>query len=169
MQLHEFFAAQLEREAERSRHALERVPDGKRDWKPHAKSMALGYLASLVATMPGWVAMMIEQDELDLNPPGGGGARPPSPSNAAELVATLDEAAAKARTALARTSDAHLMTEWRLLVGGRVVAADPRHVTIADTFTHLAHHRGQLTVYLRLNDAPVPALFGPSADEKIFG
>jgi uncharacterized damage-inducible protein DinB len=168
MHITELFTAQLEREVERSRHALERVPDGLRDYKPHPKSMPFGYLATLVATMPSWIAMIVERDFLDLAPKDGAGYKPPPPANSAELVAALDQAAASARAALAATSDAHLLTPWQLRVGGRVVAEDPRQVVIADTFAHLAHHRGQMTVYLRLNGAPVPALFGPSADDQAF-
>lgn len=169
MTVTELFTAQLERESARCRRALERVPEGRNDWKPHEKSMQLGYLATLVATMPSWIAMAISQDELDLNPPGGSGYKPLVWSTTGELVTALDDAVAKAREALAGTRDEHLLTAWRLLVAGRVVAEDPRHVVITDTFTHLAHHRGQLTVYLRLNEALVPALYGPSADEKSFG
>lgn len=168
MKLTDLFSAQLEREAERSRRALERVPEGRPDWKPHPKSMPLGYLSTLVATIPDWIAMMVNQDQLDLNPPGGSSYRPPSPANNRELLAAHDAAVERARQALRGTTEAHLETHWQLLVAGKVVADDPRHVAIADTFGHLAHHRGQLTVYLRLNDAVVPALFGPSADEKIF-
>jgi uncharacterized damage-inducible protein DinB len=168
MKLTDFFAAQLEREAAVSRRALERVPEGRPDWKPHDKSMPLGYLSTLVATMPTWIAMMITQSELDLNPPGGSGYKPPSPTTNRELLQALDESLAKAREALRGTTDEHLMTPWRLLVAEQVVAENPRHVFIADTFTHLAHHRGQLTVYLRLNDAPVPAIYGPSADDTGF-
>jgi hypothetical protein len=169
MTLTELFTAQLEREAGRCRKALEHVPEGRNDWKPHERSMPLGYLSTLVATMPGWVAMAITQDELDLNPPGGSGYRPLVWTTRGELTAALDDAVAKARAALAGTTDEHLATPWRLLVAGRVVLEDPRHMVIAETYTHLAHHRGQLTVYLRLNGAPVPAIYGPSADEKSFG
>lgn len=168
MKLTDFFAAQLEREADRSRRALERVPEGRIDWKPHEKSMPFGYLAALVAMMPSWIAMAISQDELDLNPPGGSAYRPASHAATQELLRAHDESVAKGRAALRDTTDEHLLTPWRLLVGGRVVAEDPRYVVIAETFNHLAHHRGQLTVYLRLNDAPVPALYGPSADDKSF-
>ena len=165
----ELFAELLERETDRRRKVLERVPEGRNDWKPHEKSMQLGYLATLVATMPSWVAMAVTQDELDLQPPGGSSYRPPDWPTRADLLAVLDDSAAKARGALAGTDDEHLATPWRLLVAGRVVLEDPRRMVIVETFAHLAHHRGQLTVYLRLNDAPVPAIYGPSADERSFG
>jgi uncharacterized damage-inducible protein DinB len=119
--------------------------------------------------MPSWIAMAILQDELDLNPTGGSGYKPLVWNVTSELIAAHDEAIVKSREALAGTTDEHLLTPWRLLVGGQVVMEEPRYVVIADTFNHLAHHRGQLTVYLRLNEVPVPALYGPSADEKSFG
>ena len=168
MRITELFSALLEREAAVSHRVLERVPEGRQDWKPHEKSMGFGYLAHLVATMPDWIAMMVALDEFDLNPPGGGGFQPTSAGSTRELLAAHDASVAKARDALAMTTDEHLMTTWRLLVGGRVVAEAPRHGMIGDTFTHLAHHRGQLTVYLRLNGARVPSLYGPSADEGAF-
>jgi uncharacterized damage-inducible protein DinB len=167
MKMTEFLLAQLDREAPATRRAVERVPDGREGWKPHGKSMPLGYLATLVATMPGWLAMMIERDDLDLNPPGGG-ARPPSPGTTRERMEAFDKSVAQAREALTGTTDEHLMKNWRLLVGGQVVADKPRWVNLSDTFGHLAHHRGQLTVYLRLLDVPVPAIYGPSADEARF-
>ena len=168
MQWTEFFAAQLEREAPISKRALEKVPEGRPDWKPHEKSMPLGYLSQLVATMPGWVSMAVLQDELDLNPPGGGGYKPPATDTTAKLLAAHDDSVRKALDALRGTTDAHLATPWKLLVAGNVVLEQPRHVVIADTFTHLAHHRGQLTVYLRLNGAVVPSIYGPSADDRRF-
>ncbi|HWW59913.1 MAG TPA: DinB family protein [Thermoanaerobaculia bacterium] len=165
MKLTDLFLADLDREAPITRRSLERVPDHKTDWKPHEKSMPLGYLSTLVATLPGWIALIVNQDELDLQPPGGKAAGPPVRTTSSELVAALDESVAKAREALASTSDEHLMTTWRLLVGGKVVSEQPRHVVIRDSFGHLAHHRGQLTVYLRLNGAHVPSIYGPTADE----
>ena len=168
MKLTECFLAQLDREAPISRRVLERVPEGKPEWKPHEKSMPLGYLATLVATMPSWIAMVITQDELDVSPRPG--ARYPAKEwkTAADLVQMLDDSAALAREALARTSEEHLQTAWHLLAGGRVVSESLRHVVVADTFSHVAHHRGQLTVYLRLNGIPVPSVYGPTADEKGF-
>jgi uncharacterized damage-inducible protein DinB len=164
----EFFAAQLEREAPLSRKALERVPEGRPDYRPHEKSMPLGYLAQLVATMPGWITLTVRQDELDVHPPSGSGYKPPATDSAAKLLAAHDESVVKALDALRGTNDAHLATPWKLLAGGRVVMEKPRYEVIADTFTHLAHHRGQLTVYLRLNEIPVPSIYGPTADERTF-
>ena len=95
--------------------------------------------------------------------------RPKEWRTTAELLAQHEETVEAARRALASTTDEHLKTPWRLLVGGNVVMEQPRYVVIEDTFCHLAHHRGQLTVYLRLNDVPVPSIYGPTADEKTFG
>jgi len=167
MSFKQMFTEELDREAARTRRALEQVPLGKDDWQPHPKSMPLGRLAGLVASMPSWVSLIIDQDELNLTPPGGGGQyRQPSTD---QLVHVHDEHVKKAKESLAKTSDDFLMTtKWKLLAGGHVVANDPRHVVLRDTMNHLAHHRGQLTVYLRLNDRTVPAIYGPSADDQRF-
>ena len=168
MKLTELFAAQLEREALLSKKALQRVPEGRSDWKPHEKSMPFGYLATLVACMPDWIAMMIQRDELDLKPPAGQGYKPPATDTNAKLLAAHDECVKRGVDALRKTTDEFLATPWKLLVGGQVVMQDPRYKVIADTFMHLAHHRGQLTVYLRLNDIDVPSIYGPTADDKTF-
>lgn len=169
MKLSDLFAAQLEREAVITRRALERVPEGRPDWKPHEKSMPFGYLAQLVATMPSWIALTVNQDELDLQPVHGGGFQLPDTSTTPKLLKAFDDAMEQARSALRGENDEHLTTTtWRLLVAGRVVSENPRHEVLADTFTHLAHHRGQLTVYLRLNEAAVPSIYGPTADDRNF-
>jgi uncharacterized damage-inducible protein DinB len=169
MKMTELFQAELEREADATRRTLERVPDDKPDWtewKPHERSMPMGYLAMLVATMPSWVTMTVHQDELDIDPPGGQKYTPQQARTRLELVEMHDANVAKAREALANTTDDHLVKPWRLLVGGRVVSETPRHVMLRDgVLNHLWHHRGQLTVYLRLNNVPVPAIYGQSADE----
>jgi uncharacterized damage-inducible protein DinB len=168
MKLTELFLAEIDREAERCKRALEQVPAGKREWKPHEKSMAFGYLSDMVATMPAWAAMAITQDELDLNPPGGSKYKQEPMHTSADLLAGLEKSVAQAKAALQGTNDEFLETSWRLLVGGKVVMESPRHVVLRDMLNHLAHHRGQMTVYLRLLGATVPALYGPSADDKRF-
>jgi len=167
MKMTELFLAQLEREAEGTRDALDRVPEGRNDWRPHEKSMPLGYLAALVAKLPGWIAMTIKTDELVLGPNGGSKYTPKALATKAELMQSLEDSIGEAREALKNTTDEHLMKPWRFVAGGQVVSEEPRHVVLSDAvFSHLAHHRGQLTVYLRLNKASVPAIYGPSADER---
>ncbi len=168
MTIAEFLLQQLEREAGPTRRVLERVPEGRADWKPHEKSMPLGYLAQLVATMPAWIAMAIEQDSLDLKPTSGPGYTPPDTSTRAALLNAFEDSIARGRKALRGTDDAHLATRWKLLVAGNVVQEDPRHHVVGDTFAHLSHHRGQLSVYLRLLAIPVPSIYGPTADDRSF-
>ena len=167
MTLTELFLDELDREAARSRRVLEEVPSGRDDWKPHQKSMPLGRLAGLVASMPSWVTLVIERDELELNPPAGQGQYQQPAMD--QLVAVQEEHVAKARAALRGTTDEYLLnTKWKLLFSGNVVMEAPRQRVLRETFNHLAHHRGQLTVYLRLNDIKVPAVYGPSADDQHF-
>jgi uncharacterized damage-inducible protein DinB len=168
MKLTEFLRSELDREVERSRRALKEVPEGKYDWKPHEKSMIFGYLADMVATIPTWITMEIKQAELDVAPAEGSRTKQEPKKTSEDLLKALDEAAAAARAALEETTDEHLMTSWRLLARGNVVIEAPRYEMIQDTFNHWAHHRGQMTVYLRLMGAKVPAIFGPSADDNSF-
>jgi len=164
----EWILAQLESEAPRTRRALERVPVGRDDWKPHEKSMPLGRLAMLVATMPTWFNLVIDRDELDVMPQEGSNVDTKPLRTPEELVQAHDKGVAEARRALQNTTDEHLKKPWKLLAGGHVVAEDPREIVLRDTLMHLSHHRGQLTVYLRLNGAPVPSIYGPTADDKQF-
>ena len=168
MNIIDLYLSELDREVDRSRRALENLPEGKKDWKPHDKSMQFGYLANMVATIPTWLTMIIKQDELDIAPTDGGGHKWPDPNTRAEYIEALEKAAADARAALKGTTEEHLQTRWKLLAGGKVVADTPRHEMMRDTINHWAHHRGQMTVYLRLMGAKVPALYGPSADDKRF-
>ena len=168
MNLTELLSEELVREAALTRRVIERVPEGRDDWKPHDKSMPMGRLATLVATMPAWVAMMLSQDELDLNPPGGGSSFGKELRTVDERVEALEDGVRKARAALATATDEGLGKSWRLLVSGQVVSEKPLHIFLRETINHLAHHRGQLTVYLRLNDVPVPSVYGPTADEMRF-
>ena len=168
MTLTQLFLEQLDTEVRRTRRVLENVPKGKDSWAPHSKSMPLMRLAGLVASMPSWIALIINRDELDLNPPGGKGVYQQPTGD--ELLQAVDKAAVDGRAALSGTTDEFLVnTNWKLLVSGNVVSDTPRYVFLADTFTHLAHHRGQLTVYLRLLEQKVPSTYGPSADDKSFG
>ena len=163
-----FLTDELDRETKRSRRALEELPDDRRSWKPHERSMEFGYLADMVATIPTWITGILTQDEMDIAPKEGG--RPPSEplTTSAAYIAALDAAAATARKALEGSSEAHLQTRWKLLAGGTVVSDTTRFAMLTDTINHWVHHRGQMTVYLRLMGATVPALYGPSADDKTF-
>ena len=169
MKLKELFLEELEREAPRSRRTLEQMPDGKAAWKPHDRSMAFGYLGELVATMPRWIVYTLERDELDIAPKSGAGIQRDPLHSPADYLAACDRAVAEARSALQKTTDEFLLTHWKLLAGGNVVSDTRRHIVIRETFNHLAHHRGQFTVYLRLLGAKVPSTYGPSADDKSFG
>src|SRR5439155_581773 len=136
MKLNEFLLAELNREVDRSRRALEQVPEGKYDWKPHEKSMLFGYLADMVATMPSWLVMMITRDELDVAPAEGSQMPREKHETSEALVKALDKSAQDARGALEKVDDDFLKTSWRLLARGQVVAENPRDVVIQDTFNH---------------------------------
>ena len=168
MKLADLFVSELDQEAQRSRKALEQMPEGKHDWKPHEKSMIFGYLANMVATIPTWIAMEINQDQLDIAPADGGKMERKRMDTSAELLLALDKAASEARSAFGKATDEHLMSNWKLLARGQVVMESPRHVMIQDTMNHWSHHRGQMTVYLRLMGAKVPSIYGPSADDNQF-
>lgn len=167
MKITELLLAELDREAVGSREALERVPEGKNDWKPHEKSMPLGYLATIVATIPAWLDMMVNKDELDINPPGGSKHKPQEWKTRKDLLEMFESSLKKGREVLQNTTDDHLLnTKWRMLSGGKLMMEQTRYEAVrGSVLNHMAHHRGQLTVYLRLNDKKVPAIYGPSADE----
>jgi uncharacterized damage-inducible protein DinB len=144
------------------------VPEGKYEWKPHEKSMIFGYLADMVATIPSWIALQVTKNDLDVAPADGSTMKQEPKKTSAALVQALDKTAADARAALEKTTDEHLNTPGQLKARGNVVQEGPRYAMIQDTINHWAHHRGQMTVYLRLMGAKVPAIYGPSADDKNF-
>jgi hypothetical protein len=121
MKLNEFLLAELDREVARSRRALEQVPEGKYDWKPHEKSMIFGYLSDMVATIPSWIAMQVKKNELDVAPADGSTMKPEPKKTSAALIEALDKTAADARSALQNTTDEHLKTTWQLKARGQVV------------------------------------------------
>jgi hypothetical protein len=154
---------EFEQEMATTRRLLERVPDGRGDWKPHPKSFPLGHLAQLVARMPGWLPLAIEHAELDL-----AGAQGYSLERTATLLDTFDRGVADARRALAAADDATFGLSWALKHGPQVLLRATRGEVVRQTISHLVHHRGQLTVYLRMLDVPIPSIYGPTADEKSF-
>jgi len=133
MTLTDLFLGELDREGPLTKRVLERIPEGRNDWQPHKKSMPLGRLAAMVAGMPSWLAMMVDKDEFDLNPPGGSsGSFQTNFRTTSDLLKTADDGIAAARTALQKTNDDHLMKPWRLLVAGKTVAEQPRYVMMRD-------------------------------------
>ena len=158
--------SEFDEEMKNTRKILERCPDANWNWKPHAKSGTLGWLAAHVGTVPQWITMTIQTEELDYAPVGGPAYEPPKISNRTELLAAFDKGSGEARAALAAVSDQELMKNWKLLAGGQEVLTLPRLACIRGMcLNHLYHHRGQLTVYFRLLGIPVPGIYGPSADE----
>jgi uncharacterized damage-inducible protein DinB len=152
---------ELDAEATATRKCLERIPESKFDYKPHEKSMKLGYLALLVAEIPKWISTMIEISEIDF-------ATFPhfQAKNTTELVNHFDENLKKAKKALENVSDEDLTKPFYLKREGQVLFTASKKDMIAPTINHLVHHRGQMTVYMRLNDIPVPSIYGPSADDR---
>jgi uncharacterized damage-inducible protein DinB len=154
---------ELEQETVTTRRVLERVPNDKLSWKPHPKSMSLGELALHLAASPGVIAGWALQDTVDV----GGGSQPPEPKSVDDILAAHDESAAKTRDALTKIGDEGMHTQWKAVAGGSTVFAMPKAALVRSiVMNHTYHHRGQLSVYLRLLDVPVPSIYGPSADEQ---
>ena len=167
MPMNQALLPEFDHEMANTRKTLERVPEDKFGWKPHEKSMSMGRLATHVAELTGWVATTLETESLDFAPPGAPPYQPKIAASRPGLLAIFDKNAAAARAALAAAGDAQLMVTWTLLGGGKTIFSMPRVAVLRGmVMNHLIHHRGQLAVYLRLNDVPVPALYGPSADEQ---
>jgi uncharacterized damage-inducible protein DinB len=153
---------EFDHEMQVTRKVLSRVPDGKFGWKPHDKSMTLGRLATHLAQIPGWVKETLVQDSIDI----GGGFTPTDFATRDEVLAAFDKVVAVARPLIEAATDGQFMAPWTLKNKGEEVFTMPKlSVVRAWVFNHTVHHRGQLSVYLRLNDVPVPSIYGPSADE----
>lgn len=155
------FLKELELEYAATRKCLERIPEKLFDYKPHPKSMELGYLAPLVAAIPSWITQMIEKDEIDF-------VTFPKPTikTSEELLAYFEENIKGAKAALSNIDDEALQRDFSLKSNGETVYTAPKEEHVLTTLNHWVHHRGQLTVYMRLNEIPVPSIYGPSADEK---
>jgi uncharacterized damage-inducible protein DinB len=154
---------ELEAEVTATRKCLERIPESLFEYKPHEKSMKLGYLALLVAEIPRWISHMIEKGDIDFAT-----YEHFQPKNTAELVQHFDENLESARKALQNLSDETLSETFALKNQGQVLFSSSKKESIEPTLNHMVHHRGQLTIYMRLNDIPVPSIYGPSADEQGF-
>jgi uncharacterized damage-inducible protein DinB len=160
---------EFDHEMQNTRKVLERVPEGKPDYRPHPKSMAMARLAAHVAEIPRWAGMTLSTESLDINPPGQPPRTPSMMTSRQELLAGFDRVVAESRAAIAGASDAELVKPWTLLAGGRTVLTMPKAAVLRSfVLSHLIHHRAQLGVYLRLNDVAVPSIYGPSADEGAF-
>ncbi len=164
MPLKHFLIQEFDRETASTRKTLERVPAAKWDWKPHQKSGTLGWLAGHVATLPGFGTAIIRKPSLEIV-----GANFPRVERHDMLINTFDRSTEDTRNALSELEDAHLEQNWTLTNNGAPIFTMPRyHALRSMCLNHIVHHRAQLTVYLRLLDVAVPALYGPSADETVF-
>jgi uncharacterized damage-inducible protein DinB len=164
MSISDTLLPEFDQEMATTRRLLERVPTDKGPWKPHEKSFSLGHLAQLVARMPGWIAITLRQTELNL-----AGSPGYSYEKTEDLLRMFDQNVSDGRGAIASSTDADYGVNWSLKSGDRVLWTQPRRMVVRMHINHLIHHRGQLTVYLRMVDVPLPSIYGPTADEKVPG
>lgn len=166
MAIAETLLPEFDREMGLTRRILERIPDGQFAWQPHAKSMTLGRLAEHLAELPGWATVSILQDGIDMAT-----GRPPDyvpPATRAAVLEMFDRTVTEARAAIAGRTDAELMAPWTLKAQGKEIFTMPKAIVLRSfVMNHIVHHRGQMSVYLRLHDVPVPSIYGPSADEQM--
>ena len=166
MAIRDAFLPEFDHEMATTRKTLERVPEGNADWKPHDKSMTIGRLAGHLAELPSLVPLALERDSLDFRPPGAPPRQPNVMSSRKQLLEDFDKNVAAARAAIAQSSDEHFSKTFTLQAGGKTIFSLPRTAAVRGfVMNHVIHHRGQLSVYLRLNNVPVPSIYGPSADE----
>jgi uncharacterized damage-inducible protein DinB len=166
MALNQALLPEFDQEMANTRKTLERAPEDKFGWKPHEKSMTLGRLTGHLAEMPGWAAITVDKESFDVAPAGSPPPKAANPATRKEALDMFDNNVVQARAAIAGATDEQLMKTWTLLAGGKTIFSMPRIAVLRGMImNHMIHHRAQLGVYLRLNDIPVPALYGPSADE----
>lgn len=167
MSIAETLLPEFDHEMATTRKCLERMPEDKAAWKPHAKSFDLGRLCLHVAELAGWAKMALTTTELDFDPPAGPKREPTRYESKAQMLKVFEEGSAASRAAIAAASDADFGANWTLKAGDHVFFTMPRATVVRSiVLNHLIHHRGQLSVYLRQLDVPVPAIYGPSADEQ---
>jgi uncharacterized damage-inducible protein DinB len=167
MSIAESLLPEFDHETATTRTLLERVPEAKAEWKPHVKSMSLGHLASHIANIPRWASATLERTEFDVSPPMGSELMTPAFDSLVRVLERYDASVKAAREVLCRTSDGELMVPWTLKNGGRKMFSMPRaSVFRSFVMNHAVHHRGQLSVYLRLLDVPLPSIYGPTADTE---
>jgi uncharacterized damage-inducible protein DinB len=165
MSIAESMVAEIGHEAATTRRLLERLPEQHFGWKPHEKSMTLGRLAGHIAEIPGWISTIVEKDEFDV---ATSGHTPAVHKTRAEVIQLFDTNIAKIAEVLKRQTDQRMMAPWRLKKAGQLIFELPRAGMIrAMGMNHVVHHRGQLSVYLRLKDVPLPSIYGPTADEPM--
>ena len=170
MTITDWLLPEYDAEMAATRRTLERVPLDDPQWKPHEKSMAIGYLAFLVASLPGWTTMTLKRTELDIQPPEGKTWGHDAPTTREGLLERFDRDVAEGRAALQAATEETLLVPWTLKMGERELMTQPRWMVYRQSvINHLVHHRAQLGVYLRLRGEAVPSIYGPSADEQTFG
>jgi len=167
MSLSERLRAELDQEVQASRNLLERLPEGRWDWKPHEKSMTLSRLATHVAEIPGWSKSILKEDEIDFMSPEMQSWTPREMQSKEEILAEMAGAAEQCRSHLAETTDEAFDATWTMKAGGQPLMSEQRYLVFRrQVLNHLVHHRGQLGVYLRLLGVPLPMIYGPTADAE---
>lgn len=166
MAISDSFLPEFDNETATTRRVLERIPNDRADWRPHPKSWTVGELGLHIANLLSWTGFTINGSEFDTNPPDGSGPPKVAFESTAAILETFDKNVAEARAMIAGASDADLMAPWTLKSGGQPIFTLPKVAVLRSfVFNHEVHHRGQLTVYLRLMDIPLPSVYGPTADE----
>ena len=166
MTISEMLLPEFDQEMASTRRILDRVPEDKFTWKPHAKSMTLGRLATHISEIPAWAARALTVSEFDMAPPGGPALQPRALGSTAEILALFDKNVVEGRRALAAVQDAEFERPWSFKRAGQIIWTRPKHdVFRRMAMSHIVHHRAQLGVYLRLQEVAIPGVYGPSADE----